>query len=512
MTGTEPVRRTPAVADRGADRRSEPGPVAYLVKMFPRLSESFILNELRELHRCGVPVRIVSLMRPTGSVQAPEAGPLARDAFYVPSPWGRPSPGDGGWRETWTAHRALFRGHPGRYTRTLLLALRRGSFAALKRFGQAGPVARFCLEENVSHLHAGFAHTPTSVAFWAARLTGLNYSFAAHAKDLYLSDPKSLRRKIDGARFVLTCTEANGAFLKGLGGRTPIHVRHHGCDLEAYTRRGRDGNGLWSWLDQVRSGGADACSGTRADGRAQADARPPRILAVGRLVPKKGFADLLEAVALLRDRGAGFELVFAGDGPLKGALAKQVEALGLSARVRFAGSLRPEQVRVEYERADLVVLPSVVLESGDRDGVPNVLVEAMAMGVPVVSTRVSAIPELIRDRETGLLVSPHAPFELADAIGSVLGDPEEAARRAVRARTDVRRRFDLRRNSELVVGLLDRHRRPSRAIYVSSDFGVPVRGHKGASAHVRQESKPSSCHRPPARPSPRGTASTFLSS
>ncbi|MFB3907591.1 MAG: glycosyltransferase [Candidatus Eisenbacteria bacterium] len=433
--------------------------------MFPRLSETFVTNELLELKRRGLDVRVLSLLPPTGAVQSEESRALLADTIQVPH-----YRNGTGFASLVRSHRRLLRRDAGRYLRTFGLVARRFSGSAWKRFLQAGAVAEWCLDNEVRHLHAGFAHVPASVVWWASRLTGIPWSFAAHAKDLYLSDRRSLRNKMDAARFVWTCTEANGRYLRSLGSATDVHVGYHGVDLERF------GPPLHP---TSREG-----SGSRAGGASMGDG-PPTILAVGRLVPKKGFDDLLRAAAILQEKRLDFRLVFVGDGPQRGPLTDLAGRLGVAGRARFLGSLPPDQVSREYAGARLLVLPSIVLDNGDRDGIPNVLVEAMAMGVPVVSTRVSAIPELIRDGENGLLVDPGAPAQLARAIDAVLEDAPAAAGRAARARLDVAERFDLHANSGALAELLRRHCRATRALYVSADLGVPVRGHKGASAHVR---------------------------
>jgi glycosyltransferase involved in cell wall biosynthesis len=165
-------------------------------------------------------------------------------------------------------HRAVAGRSPFRYIHSLLLVAR-FSLPAWKRFFQAGPVARYCIEARVSHLHAGFAHAPASVAWWASRMTGIPFSFAAHAKDLYLSDRRSLLHKMDAARFVWTCTEANGAFLRSLGSVTPVHVGYHGCDLRKIAP------------DDSHTPRERAVEGE------EAAAEAPVILGVGRHVPRR---------------------------------------------------------------------------------------------------------------------------------------------------------------------------------------------------------------------------------
>ncbi len=436
-----------------ADRSPGAGPILYLVKMFPRLSETFIVNEVAELKRHGLDVRVLSLLSPTGAIQSDRALALAGECLVLPDPGTRK-----GAANLLRDHRWLARRFPARYRRSLLLVARRFSSSAWKRFFQAGAVARYAVEAKAAHIHAGFAHVPASVAFWASRLTGTPFSFAAHAKDLYLSEPRSMLHKMNAARFVHTCTETNGEYLRSLGSTTPVLVAYHGLDL-------RD----WRWSAPRET------TGSRKG-----------IVAVGRLVPKKGLDTAIEAVGILQGMGHEVELTLVGDGPEQLRLRELADRLGLNGAVRFLGSQPPGSIAAHLANADLMVLPCAQMENGDRDGIPNVLVEAMAAGLPVVSTRVSAIPELVRDGETGLLVEPRDPKQLADAVRRVLIEPERARERAERARLDVEERFDLRRNSSTLAEALLRHAQPTRCVYVCADAGVPIRGHKGASAHVRQ--------------------------
>lgn len=425
--------------------------LAYVAKMFPRVSETFIANEIAELGRHGIDVHVISLLPSTVTKLWPEVAELAAKTTVLPDPSAARA-------RTLRLQGRLFRRRPRPYARAFLQVLLRGSTRTWKRFFQAGFLLDHCDALGLSHVHAAFAHTPASVAFWVRRLGGPDYSFTAHAKDLYLSEPASLRNKMEEARFVWTCTEANGVYLRSISTATPIEVGYHGVDL------------------------------TRFGGEATTpDRRTFRVLTLCRLVPKKGLPHLLEAAAELRRRGVGdFEVVVGGDGPERARLEAQAQQLGLDGVVRFVGTLLSEDVRSAYRAADLFVLPSVILENGDRDGIPNVLVEAMAMGVPVVSTRVSGIPELVEDGVSGRLVAPADSGALADAVAELMRSAELRAALAEGGRAAVRERFDLHQNSGR---LADRLRRPGalrRVLYVSQDLGIPIRGHKGASAHVRQ--------------------------
>jgi glycosyltransferase involved in cell wall biosynthesis len=224
---------------------------------------------------------------------------------------------------------------------------------------------------------------------------------------------------------VVTCVGANRAYLEpmlGSGSGDRLRVVHHGTDISYFNPRARA-------------------------------PQPGSIVSVGRLVPKKGYADLVRALELLALRGVGFRCEIFGDGPLRETLEAQVRAAGLVGRVTFAGSRVQPEIGDAYQRATVFVLAPVVTGDGDRDGIPNVLVEAMASQVPVVSTTVSGIPELIDDGVDGLLVPPSDPPSLADAIRRVLADPELAVSLGLAARRKVEREFDLTINTTALVRL-----------------------------------------------------------
>jgi glycosyltransferase involved in cell wall biosynthesis len=257
------------------------------------------------------------------------------------------------------------------------------------------------------------------VALFASALTGLPFSFTAHAKDIYTSDSGQLRRKLEKARFAVTCTAYNARRLRALsGGNTPIHTIYHGIDLNFFTF-----------------------------GTEPPESPPPhRLLTIGRLVPKKGYDDLLLALKLLDRAGLDFEWTQIGSGELEPRVRRMVSELGLERRVRMVGTLPRREVLDHFRRAHCFVLACKVAADGDRDGIPNVLVEAMATGVPVVATKVSAIPELVGDGATGVLAPPEDPVALARAILGVLLHPGKSRERARAARAKVEKDFDDSRN------------------------------------------------------------------
>ena len=281
---------------------------------------------------------------------------------------------------------------------------------------------------DVRHLHAHFAHGTTTITWLAACITGLPFSFTGHARDIYapeLNPHGWLRRKLLAARFVVTCTEANVRHLRAIAPRATVHLVYHGLSAD---------------FTDLLARGDDA---PRRNGRL-------RVLGVGRLVAKKGFDVLVDACAVLRERGVEFDALIVGQDDKDGEhLRRLIAALDLP--VALPGAMGPEQLLDEYRRAGALCMPCRLLPS-DRDGIPNVLVEAMAAGAPVVATAVSGIPELIEHEVNGLLVAPEDPEALADALLRLHDDPELTRRLTQAARATVEERFD---GERLARGLAD---------------------------------------------------------
>ena len=380
------------------------GTIGLLVKTYPKISETFILEELLGLERHGLRLHIFSLRRPTDAVCHTASQAVRAPVSYLPAD--RVSTVIAAVR----AHLLLFRKSPSRYLRTLLFALRREESGRAYAFFQAGSLAVQLFKADIRHLHAHFASDPAGVAELVSKLTGISYSISAHAKDIYLSSPASLRRKINGARFTVTCTEYNRRHLAGIAAPEATVLRmYHGIDLDRFQR-----------------GSITA--------RANAT---PLILSVGRLREKKGFAVLIEACGLLRDAGVFVRCQIVGYGEERERLSRLVGRLGLQDMVQLAGKMTHEKLVDLYRSATVFALPCQLAKDGDRDGIPNVLLEAMAVELAVVSTDVSGIPEVIQDGVNGLLVGPGDPAALALAIHRLLDDPAlrtrlgEAGRRTI---------------------------------------------------------------------------------
>ncbi|MGV8075249.1 MAG: glycosyltransferase [Syntrophobacteraceae bacterium] len=394
--------------------------LGMILKGYPRISESFISTEILLLESLGIPIDIYSLRQPRENFSHKHVERIKAPVSYMPE-YVLPN-----WRRLFKSNLLLWRQQRGHYQRCLAGAIsrafKRKKGATLRHFLQAGHLAATCLaNSSVAHLHAHFCHTPTSVALFASELTGIPFSFTAHAKDIYTTEPEQLVRKMQEARFVVTCTRYNASYLNNLARDAacppPVHTIYHGIDLD-----------FFSFEPSISL------------------PQPPyKVLSIGRLVPKKGYDDLLKALKLLDQEGLDFEFVHIGSGEMERQIVEMATELGLGRRVRMLGALSHEEVLSHYRDAHCFALACKVAPDGDRDGIPNVLVEAMAVGLPVIATNVSAIPELVENGLTGALVEPANPAAMAEAVHRVLVHAEDYRECVARARKRVEEDFDNRR-------------------------------------------------------------------
>jgi glycosyltransferase involved in cell wall biosynthesis len=415
--------------------------IGYLLKSYPRTSETFIANEIYLLEQRGLRLRLFSMLSLTDPQRHAVVDATRAPLHYLPQFTSlTEAPSFLAWLRAnaaaWQAsHWQLFKARPIAYFATLLMALRlavkhregqRLAMNFFKEFLQGGIIAEQVLslgpDRKIKHLHAHFCHSATTVAMFASRLCGIPFSFTAHAKDIYvaaLNPGDLLPMKLRHAEFAVTCTQANHTHMSSLGvTTTPIHTVYHGLDTQAFTPRPQT-----------------------------VEPDPPVILTVGRVVEKKGFPVLLQACRLLKERGVRFELLFiSGAGVGEPALVKLIEDLELSDVVRLRPAVTQETLKEIYQQVTLFALACQIAENGDRDGIPNVLVEAMAAGLPVVSTTVSGIPELIEHGVSGWLVPPKDPAALADALQRLLVAPALRAPLGRAAREKVCRQFDAEAN------------------------------------------------------------------
>jgi glycosyltransferase involved in cell wall biosynthesis len=424
-----------------------------ILKGYPRISETFISNEILLLEEQGIPIHILSMRHPRERFFHPSVGRIQAAVDYLP--------------ETFltSLHRLLPHTlmaaikHPRQFTIAFRTAFRRflrtHKSATFKHLCQACYLVNKLLPgSHITHFHAHFAHSPTSVAFFAGILSGIPFSFTAHAKDIYTSDPAQLREKMDHATFVVTCTEYNRQYLTRISGNPsfPVHRVYHGIDIGLFSCQNsrdlyckREQSALFEPPPQPSTAGGGSLRKTQIMPVRSIPSPPFRILTVSRMTAKKGLPTVFKALEILRHRGIRFQYTLIGDGEDRQSLRKLVRKLGIDPFVRWMGTQPHDQVIRQYEQSDIFVLGCEIAANGDRDGIPNVCIESMAMGVPVVATRVSAIPELIENGKTGLLVEPGNPEALADAMVRALTDAAMRQEMIVAARSQVNRYFDNRR-------------------------------------------------------------------
>ena len=391
--------------------------IGVVMDCFPAVSETFVLREIQQLLSDGVDLTLLAIRRPDRIVD-PDAEIIAELVQYPPPPWSR---------SFWTLAFPEIR-RPVFLSTAVDLAVElvrsgangRQALALVRRLLLGAWMAGVLRRDGAGHVHAHFAGIPAVLARVASRQIGARYSISVHGSDLHHPSPYCFRN-VKEAAFVLTCTAENQRIIRKRCSRSRdrIHLVYHGLDL-----------GRFSPAPGVMPGSG-------------AGTLDPVILCVARLTPKKGIDILVSACRVLLDYGLAFRCEILGDGPERQRLEIDIRKSGLEERVFLRGAATQQQTLEAYRRASLFVLPCRVAADGDRDGIPNVLVEAMAVGTPVISTPVGAVPELVEDGVTGCLVPPENAEALAEAIRRLLPDP--AMRRALAAAglARVRTDFDL---------------------------------------------------------------------
>jgi len=396
--------------------------VGYVTKKFPRFSETFIVNEVLAQEELGTEVIVTSRRLPDDGRFHPSVSRLRNAVRYLSE--GRSDALDQALRTYGAEVEDCFDRIPDalRFVRSHRL------LSPLGLIAEAITLVAVARRERLAHLHAHFATDATTVAYLANLLSGIPYSFTAHAKDLYREgiELSLFRAKVDAARFVVTVCDANVQHITthlAPGSATPILRLYNGVDLQLF------------------SPGAENLQNQR------------KIVAIGRLVPKKGFEVLVDAAAELASRGSAFELEILGDGELMPSLRARIAELGIGEHVKLLGALPQNQVVEHLQAAAIGTLPCVVDSDGNRDALPTSLLESMGCGLPVVSTPVGGVPEIVVDGETGLLVPPGDANSLALALQSLLDAPRRARAMGAAARRRAEDLFDLRRNSRRLRGL-----------------------------------------------------------
>ncbi len=435
------------------------GPVAYMMSRFPKITETFVLFEMQAMEREGVRIEVYPLLRarntgthPEGAgvwgkfvellrapareaAMHPEAKPFVERAHYSPLLS----------LSILAANLASLATHPIRYLHALgaLVLDNLGSWnyllGGLVLFPKTVAAARDMRRRGISHIHAHFGNHPAAMAWVAHRLTGIPYSFTAHGADIQV-DQHMLRRKVQDAAFVVTISDYNVRFLVehcGETARSRIRVIRCGVDTNIFcpAEQGSESSPISS----------PTCPPPIP--------RPLRMVCVGTFYEVKGHRYLIEACRLLRDRGIEFTCSLVGDGPLGEQLRKLAGELGVADSVRFLGRRTRDEIAELLRHSDVLVAPSIPTDSGRREGIPVVLMEAMASGLAVVGSDISGIPELVEDRVNGRLCPPRDPESLAAALAELRDDPQRLECWGRAARHKVLREYHLPTNARRLIAL-----------------------------------------------------------
>ncbi len=365
--------------------------IVYILAQYPSYSEGFIDNEIEGLRTAGLNIMVLALKK-SPQIDNKSTALITYDTFFM-------SPAK------LMAHFFVVCRHPRRYIRTLIAEGKARTISwlnflrLLRDFSTGVYFFRRISKQDVKHIHAHFISWPANIARIVAGLSNRKFSCTAHANDIYTTDGAELTCKLEQAAFVITCTRYNQDYLRRLTDRHRsgliIHI-YHGLDLRKWTRK--------------------------TPGRSFPSAEV-RILSIGRLVEKKGLIYLLKAISLLKKGELKVSCDIIGQGPLYGELDRFIHDEGIADAVRLHGAVAPAGIKAFYEEADVFILPCIVAGNGDRDGLPNVLLEALAMEIPVITTSISAIPELIKDKLTGLLIREKSPECIVEALKILLENP-----------------------------------------------------------------------------------------
>ena len=398
--------------------------IAVVLKGYPRLSETFIAQEIRALELSGIKLFLFSLRRPTDPTSHPIHAEIEAPVVYLPEYVKDDIPRvlRAWWRMRKQAgYRRAFRQFMADFKRDFTVN-------RLRRFAQALVLAND-IPSTVGHYYSHFMHTPASVTYYASIINAKPWSISAHAKDIWTIDDWEKREKIASSEWVVTCTAANAEHLSALADRVgKVSLLYHGLDFNRFA----ENPGTASNRD-----GSDASD-------------PVQLISVGRAVDKKGYDFLLQALSNL-PRELNWHFSHIGGGELLDRLKQQAADLGLEKHISWLGALPQTEVLALYRQADLFVLPSRISADGDRDGLPNVLMEAQSQRLACLSTDISGIPELIEHEKTGWLVAQQDSLALTEALQQLITDPTLRERLAEAGRQHVHKHFSLDRGIDQLI-------------------------------------------------------------
>jgi len=401
--------------------------IAYLNSVFPKLTATFIYREVFELRRRGINVNIYSIHRPNLSDLSQEALSLCDDTFYL-----LPI----NFSALIKCHSKFLFKAPLKYFNTLLKMLtgtfnqNKNRLRSLMHFGEGVVLSERMLKDDITHVHAHYASHPASVARVFHLLTDIPYSFTAHAHDIW-NDQLLIPEKLSEATFAICCTELGRQRLIKQAKQDvsrKVYLVYHGLDVRKFI---------------------PPKNGERRDNNL--------ILSIGSLGPTKGFPDLIKACAILRNRNVTIRCMIIGEGKLRPELEAIVHAYDLKEQVELIGALPQESLIEFFHKARVFVLPCVTTINGNHDGLPNVLMEAMATGLPVITTSNTAQVELIKNEKHGLLVTQQSPIEIANAIEKLFKNNDLWKSLQLQARSRMENDFDSHKTIEPLLSIFDKH-------------------------------------------------------
>ncbi len=378
--------------------------VAYLFERFPSFGQTFCYREVAELDRQGVDVHIYSIRRPSGEPKQDWNPHLVERVHYLPE-------------EKVLVSEIDEKLRAGKVPPPAADAIRNWDRQPdFLRLYQAAYVGLRLREAGLNHIHAHFAGMASRTAYWIEQFFGIPFSFTAHANDIFA--PRgfvvSLARLMEKAAAIITVSDFAAKALREQFPQSAARIHR-----------------VYNGVDLARFHPSDFGSGT------------PSIVSVGRLIEKKGYQDLVAACGLLRERGRRFHCLIIGEGPLEQQLREQIHGRGLEEVVSLVGPETQSQIALRLAHATIFVLPCAHEQSGGMDNLPTVIMEAMAAGLPVISTPIAGVPEMVEDGVNGILVPEHDPAAISSAIEQLISDPEQARRLGDRGREIARKKFSI---------------------------------------------------------------------
>ena len=400
--------------------------LAFVLKGYPRLSETFISQEIRALEIAGIKIDIFSLRKPTDKVSHNVHKKIEAPILYLPEYLHREP-----LRvfKAWIKVRHL-KGYKTAFRILLSNLIKDPSRNRIRRFGQAMVLANE-LPKNINHIHSHFLHTPTTVALYTSKILQLPFSISAHAKDIWTTPIWDIQEKISECNWIVTCTSSNQKYLSKLTSKK-IHLVYHGINFDNFPQ-------------QINNRSTNDGKHTNI---------PVVILSVGRLVEKKGYNILLKSLANLpHDLNWNFEHV--GTGSLEKELRQLAKELHVQDRILWHGPMTQNQILQLYRKADIFVLASTVAKNGDRDGLPNVLMEAQSQSLPCICSDIPGAKELITHNETGLIVEQNSVQDLTDTIATMIKQPAKRLEIGIAGENRIRQCFSLNNNINSLINLFN---------------------------------------------------------